>query len=293
MGKRMRSLTIVLVILAAACGGGDGDDAAAPQGGSDSTTTAGAVATTAGAVTTTAAVATTAAAVTGNPGDEFCQYLTDHATEFAEQFNIMSMSADEIEAALRANLDAMNHARDIAPSELRADVEAYAVAYGGFIDFLDEYDFNFLSMPEDAMDDPRLQALDDPALNESGARIEEYCGLDSFIASPPSAPTTDGGGGTVQPGGEVPEDFPAALEPPGGKVVATVSAGGASFVTFELSSGADELIAFYTDILGDPLQVMDDPAGALWITSYEGLGLNLVVSEVGGGLTDVTVTYGA
>ena len=131
-------------------------------------------------------------------------------------------------------------------------VALFAMAYGGLIDFLDENQFNFLAITEDSLDDPRLLALEDPALEEAGNRIEEYCGIENFIAPNP-APSAGGGSGSL-PGATVPSDFPSDLEPPGGVVVANVNVAGATSVTFDTEASADDVIEYYTELLGPPVQ---------------------------------------
>lgn len=280
MTGRLAKLALTLALLAAACGGGDegATTTDAPSGnGTEPAQT-----------TTTAAPTTTAADISANPGDDFCAFITAYAEEVEQEFDVIGMSPAELEAAFTANLDAMNQARDLAPNELRADVELFVDAYGGFIDFLAEYDFNFLALTEEALNDPRLQALEDPALEAAGKRIEEYCGIDNFI-TPNPAP--GGGGSTGTPGADVPSDLPDELLPPGGVVVATVNVSGALSVTFDTEATTDEVIAYYTDVLGPPVQQLDDPAGALWTTTYEGAFLNLVVADIGGA-TQVNVSLG-
>jgi hypothetical protein len=283
MTHRAARLAFVLVLLLAACGGGDGDTTTQPDAGTGQSTTS------AGTPPTTAAAPTTAAPVSGNTDDAFCAFLIDYANDVANDFNILSMSAAEIEAAFKGNLDAINQALDLAPNAIRADIELFAAAYGGFVDFLAENDFNFLAMSEDALDDPRLQALEDPALEEAGNRIEEYCGIENFI-TPNPAPSAGGGSGSL-PGATVPSEFPSDLEPPGGVVVANVNVAGATSVTFDTEASADDVIEYYTDVLGPPIQQLDDPKGALWSTTYEGVALNLVVADIGGA-TQVNVILG-
>ncbi|MDJ0961557.1 MAG: hypothetical protein QNJ88_12940 [Acidimicrobiia bacterium] len=280
----MAKLALVLALVVAACGGGDSTTTtAAPAGSGDdqqSTT----------AAPTTAAPTTTAAPVAANTDDEFCAFIAAYANEVETEFNIMSMSAAEIEAFFNDSLDAINQAEGLAPDDIRADVALFATAYGGFVEFLAENNFNFLAIAGTALDDPRLVALEDPALEEAGDRIEAYCGIENFITPNPAPPSSGGTGGL--PGASVPEDFPSVLEPPGGVVVANVNVAGAVSVTFDTPTSTDEVIEYYTDILGPPIQQLDDPKGALWTTTYEGVFLNLVVADVGGAATQVNVSLG-
>ncbi|MDH3189742.1 MAG: hypothetical protein OEM39_03775 [Acidimicrobiia bacterium] len=257
----------LLVIVLAACGGGDGDDTTTTQaGGVDETTT------------------TTPTSGGAGAGGDFCDFLVDYAEN--ADFSPVGISPTQIEQTLMGSLDAINQGLELAPSEIKADVALFADAYAGFVDFLGEYEYNFLSIPEDAFDDPRLAALEDPELEAAGQQIEEFCGIDDFITPGPSGPT---GSGSL-PGASLPEDFPPGLEPPGGVVVASVEAGGATSVTFDTEMSSDDVIAFYTDLLGPPTQQLDEPKGALWFTEYEGVTLSLVVAEIGPNMTQVNVT---
>ena len=285
MSSRLAKLAIAAALLVAACGGGDSDTTttdASPSGTDQPSTTVAA---------TTAAPTTTSGTVSGNTDDEFCEFIIAYANEVEAEFNVISLSPEELEAAFNDNLDSINQALALAPDELRDDVALFADAYGGFIDFLSEYDFNFLAIPEDAFDDPRLAALEDPALEEAGNRIEEYCGVENFITPAPTPPTGGGGGpSSVITGGDVPDEFPSELEPPGGVVVASFSGAGALSVTFDSSESAEDVVDFYTDILGPP--TAQTPEGALWTMTYEGTFLNIVVAEIEGGTSQINVSLG-
>jgi len=167
----------------------------------------------------------------------------------------------------------------------------FGVAFGGFVDFLSEYGWDFLAISEEALDDPRLAALEDLELEAAGMRIENFCGIDNFFDAAPTSPdgSPPGGNGTVG-GSDLPEDFPAELAPPGGDIVAVVNVGGATSVTFNLSTDTDDVIASYTEIVGAPVQALDEPKGALWVVSYEGLQLSLTIAEIGDNMVQINVT---
>lgn len=259
-----------LVLVLAACGGEGDTSTTAGDGGSTA------------APTTTAATTTAAPPVVA--GNDFCGFIADYAENAA--ISPIGLSPEAIEAAFKQNLDAINQAVDLAPGEIKGDVEMFADAYGGFVDFLGDYGYNFLAIPEDALNDPRLAVMDSPELVAAGDRIEEFCGLDDLIADPPDA----GGGGGALPPTELPDGFPGDLEPPGGEVVAVVNIGTGESVTFDVEGSTDDIIAFYEDQLGAPTQSLDTPKGALWITEYEGQQLTLAVSEVGTNMVQVNVT---
>ena len=282
--KRASYVLVVLLLVAAACGGGDAEPAAtstaAPAGG--------------GGTATTVAPTTTVAAPAGNPSDDFCEFIVGYSED--ADFNPIGLNPEELENLFTTNVDAINEAVQLAPSEIKTDVEMFADAYSGFVGLLAEYDFNFLALSDAALDDPRMTALDDPELQAAGDRIEAYCGIDNFISTAPEPPDsgTGGGGsdGGVSAGTDLPDDFPSELVPPGGVVVATVNVAGASSVTFDVEGDTDDIIGYYTDIVGAPVQETSTPKGALWFTTYEGGSLTLVVAEVGSDMVQVNVTRG-
>ncbi len=277
--NRISAWLVALALVAAACGGGD--DAG------DTTTTAG----TSSGDTSTTAAATTSAVPVANPDDEFCRFVLEY--DEAVDVQPLGFSPQEVEDWITRAVGAIDDAVRLAPDEIKADVELFAEAYRGFVDLLAEYDYNFLAIGEQAQDDPRILALEDPELELAGDRIGAYCGIDELISSAPTTSAAPGGGGGVIPGASLPEGFPDALVPPGGEVIASINAGGATSVSFEVATGGDEVIDYYSDLLGEPMQEANEPSrGALWFTTYEGASVNVVVSEVEAALTQVVVTLG-
>lgn len=271
-----------MTLVFAACGG----DSAA-------TTTTTVVAGGDGATTPT----TTSAPATVDPGSgtstDFCQFITEYAED--AELSPLGISAAEFEERFRANLAAIEMAADIAPSEVADDVNLFVGAFRGFVELLDEYDFNFLAMGDQALNDPRLTALDNAELEAAGDRIEAFCGFEPGEFITPGSPDDGEPGGTVEPGvlgTELPEGFPEGLVPPNGQVVASVSIGGATSVTFDIEGVTDDVIAFYTAELGPPVTVLPQPKGALWASSVDGATLSVVVAETGPGMVQVNVTIG-
>ncbi len=278
--SRVFRLLIVMMVVLAACGGGDDEPAASTTvaaSGDGSTTT----------TEPTTVAPTTAPAPVANPSDDFCGF----AIEYAESvdFSPLSMNPGELESILRATNDAIDQAAQTAPSEIRADVQMYADAYGGFIEILDELDFNFLAFNDDMLDDPRLLALEDPALEEAGERISAYCGIDDFLVAGPGAVGGTGGPDDELPEVDLPDDFPTELVPPGGKAVVSLDISGSKSVTFDVESSADDVIAYYSGVIGEPTVEMNDPDGALWSTQYGGSTVNVVVSESTPGMAQVNI----
>ncbi|MFC2177322.1 hypothetical protein ACFLRH_02775 [Actinomycetota bacterium] len=285
MGRVVRLLTVMTMLLAA-CGGGDTD--------ADDTTTV--VAGGEGSSTTTTTMAPTTTTTTAAPVDsgagasgDFCGFLGDYIED--TDFSPVGLSAAGMEELFKDNLAAMQRARGLAPSGIEGDVALFVDAYGGFVEFMDDYGFNFLAISEDALDDPRLTALEDPALMAAGDRIEDFCGIEGeFIAAPPSSDGGSTGSGGGPPAASLPDDFPADLVPPGGVVVVALDIAGATSVTFDIESPTDDVIAFFSETVGDPTIQMNEPnKGALWTTQYEGSTVNIVVSEISPGMVQVNV----
>lgn len=274
--NRFVRLLAVMALLVAACGGGD-----------DAGVTSTAEADGASSSTTTSAPATTSAVV-ANPSDDFCGFMADYAENV--DFSPTAMNPAQLEDLFKENLDAIDRAIRIAPGDIKGDVEMFAEAYEGFIGLLEEYDFNFIAMG-DAIDDPRLLAMEDPALEEAGERIETYCGIENFIdATPDTGGGTTGGTSGVFPGTELPDDFPADLVPPGGELVAAIDLGATGqSIMFELESATEETVDFYTEKLGEPTLQIAEPPSSLWSTEYEGATVNVIVSEGRPGVTQVNV----
>lgn len=279
---KLTRLLIVLVLVIAACGGDEeaGDAGSGDTDGGETTTT-----------TTTTATTTTTTAVSGGGGGDFCDFVAAQAQAVTP--SPVGLSPAEVEENYTGILDTITMAAQIAPDEIQGDVQLFVDAYGGLVDFLGDYDFNFLAIPEGDLEDPRLAALDDPELEAAGERIEEFCGIDSFIETPPAggtpAPGGDTGAGPL-PGAGIPADFPGELIPPNGTVLATVEVGGAQSITWDVESTLDDLVEFYTELLGPPTATTAD--GALWVAQFNGTSTTVALEEASPSLVNMNVTYG-
>lgn len=272
----LRRLVIACVLVLAACGGGDAaDDGSGDTGGSETTTT-----TTSMASTTT----TTAVASNGN-GDEFCQFAQTNVA--AAEINPLAQTPEQLRETITGVYEDLQEGAQLAPDEIADDVGVFVEAYGGLVDFFDEYDWNFAAIPEEALDDSRLTRLDDEDINQAGENIEEYCGFEFIDAGPGAAP---GPGAGPLPGAEIPEGFPSELIPPNGTVLASINVGSAVSVSWDVDSSLADLVAYYTDILGSPTATTGE--SALWVTTYEGSDTTVALQETDPNLVNMVVTYG-
>ena len=275
-------LIVVLMLVLAACGG---DDDASDDGdtGDDGAT----VETT---TTTTMATTTTTSGSSGGSGDDWCEFASDNIANVS--LNPVQQTTSQLQATIEQVAADIDNAADNAPSEIRSDVQLFADAYNGLLEFFAEYDFNFLSIPQEDLDDPRLNRLDDDDLEQAGDNIEAYCGFEFINPGPGNTPPPPGpgtGGGPL-PGAEIPDDFPADLIPPNGTVLATVEVGGAQSITLDVESSLDDVIEFYTELLGPPTGTTPD--GALWVAVFNGTSTTVAVAETGPTLVNMNVTYG-
>ena len=194
-----------------------------------------------------------------------------------------SLNPADIEESFTSTAEAIEQSLDIAPSEVRDDVAMISEAYNGFVELLGEYDFDFLNMPEEATNDPRLTALDGDELQLAGDRIVAFCGLDPEVGDD-DVSAGDGDQAT----GDLPAGFNAELVPPDGDVVVASESLSGTVVLIETQMSIDELVAFYTELLGAPLVVVDDPPAASWVQQTDDgiLSVNVGIED---GVTQVAI----
>lgn len=139
-------------------------------------------------------------AVGAGSGGDFCGLSAD-INDGLDAVNVFG-GPDSVEAAFRQIADNIDRATGQAPAELREDVQLLSEGVAGFIDVLEEYDYNFLAIPDDAVTtDPRLAAVESPEYEAASDRVNAYCGiepdpgLDASDTEPPvDEPGADGGG---------------------------------------------------------------------------------------------------
>lgn len=278
---RRASAILVLVMIAAACGGGEeSTDESAPTAAPASTEAAAPAETAAPAPTTpetTDAPATTAApdeepAPAAAPGGstEFCDFYAQQ-TDAQTQMNIFD--PESVEAAMRDSLDAIGRGRELAPREIKDDVDRLADAFEDFAAALEEANWNFAAID---LTDPRVAVMESGEFIAVAERLDAFCGVDGGSADDsgpaPSPPAVDSG------------DLPSGLIPPGATDVQTTGVGIA--VIFS-SASYDEAIAHYSGVLGrDPVNVSGDPGSrvATFIGDFEGSQTLVEVKEADGRL---------
>ena len=172
-------------------------------------------------------------------------------------------SAADVEAKATEYLAFLDEAVDKAPGEIKADVLLIANTARSFFGLFAEYDYDFLSLPQD---DPRLLAFDDPEIEAASNRIEEYCGWE----------TNDPAAGSGIESEPVPEGFPDELLPPGSLVFTTDM--GAAGVLFGTDAEYDDVVAYYEGLLG--ATASESGVGSVAIqATYNGTDYIVAVSE--------------
>ncbi len=184
---------VLFIVLAVSCGGGDDDAGADGPSGADGTS---------------------AAVPSGDGGGggggaqsgEFC--APDSVEDIFDGLDFVTATSTNLEDQAGVVREALARWSDGAPSEIRDDVEVLAGAVSGLYELLEEYEFDFFALGQEAADDPRLEALSSASFETAAANIESYCGFDLQRPSVEPPPETNGGGGTVVLDGELPEGVP-------------------------------------------------------------------------------------
>jgi hypothetical protein len=124
-------------------------------------------------------------------GSEFCGLNAD-INDGLDGMNLFG-GPDSVEEAFRQIAENIDQATSRAPAEIRDDVQILSEGVAGFIEVLEEYEFNFLAIPDDAVaTDPRLAAVEDPAYEAAADRVNAYCGFEDDSGATADEPgTTD------------------------------------------------------------------------------------------------------
>ena len=125
------------------------------------------------ATTTTAVAATTTEAPTfsGDPDSEFCRALRD--VDLADP-EVPDGSPESVRANLDHLLDTFRLLRTVAPEEIAADVTLVADGVVALDDALSQVEYDFDALAASGQADELLEATNDPAYAEAGARLTAY-----------------------------------------------------------------------------------------------------------------------
>jgi hypothetical protein len=262
--------------VAAACGGG-GDD-----GGDSATTTT----TTAGSGSDQTTTTTSSSNGDNAPGanTEFCDFDDDFGDALSSAF---TLSPQSIEDAFQNTLQLANQAADAAPSEIQDEVNLLLSGFSDLVDALDDIDYDVINNFDAFENDPRVMALESAEYQAASDAIDDFCGNEPTDGVPPTIPGTDitvpDTDGTLPPGvvsGDLPDNFPPGLVPPGNVDVQTINAGGGFQVTFMTDASFDDVVAAYTAELGEPTTsiIVAGGSNASW---FQTDGTIIVVQEAG------------
>lgn len=252
MKKLATCLTFALI--AAACGGGSDDSTP----GTDAATT-----TSTAPVTTTAPAPAATVQLTGNFCDDTNNEVLVQGVDFFAQ---------DLEAAIGDWLAVIDAVEASAPNEIAADVSVIADAARTFAEILSDADYQMLNID---LEDPRLEAFNDGSLEEAGNNIAAYCGWDLETGGDAGGFDPGAGGGEFG-GDDMPDSVPAALIPPS---VTGVFDNGAAGVNIGSDTSFEDLLALYTDVLGEP--DTEDDANATWSGDVDGSMVFVIVDDIG------------
>jgi hypothetical protein len=252
-----RVLTFVIALVLTACGGGDdGADLAADSQSSSTTQTADPTTTAAESTTTT--TATTLAA--GGQDSDFCETL-DADMAASEDVDVFDLEA--FEERSRESLATIEDLRGSVPPELEDSYDILLEANREWLEALDEYDWDIMSIPED---EPRMLRMGSDEMLDAAETILEYCGIDLF-AEEPSDPGPQG-------------DLDGLMPPGAGEELAS-----SPILMVESSASYEELVDHYTDLLGrGPVNegTEGDDRSATFIAQYEGTQTAVFIEESAG-----------
>ncbi len=223
-------------------------------------------------------------------GDDFC---TMFEPVVETQVGAFDLSPETLEESLNMALAAADDVLDAAPNEIEDDVQVLINGFQDLAAAMEDVDYNPFANMEAFLADPRVQNLDSAEYAAANMAINEYCGIEP-------EPGVDGGFGlppdTMPPGatlppdlvsGDLPENFNPDFVPPGVTDIQTIDVGIGYQVTFTSSAPWEEVLAHYTNVLGDPF-TLQEAAGISAAHWFMNDGTTVVASDTAGTLT-VTV----
>ena len=217
---------------------------------------------------------------------EFCRF----ANEVDQSQDDFGLDPEGLEETFQETLDALDQARDLAPDEIRDDINMLADAFEDFVELLAEYEYDFLALGTEAADDPRMVAFESEELSAASDRVNAFCGFDSADnGGGVDGPDVTGGGDIPTGSDQLPADFPAELVPPDVTSTSAFEVAGSTTVSFTSSASYDTVVAHYTSELGEPL--FSGESGGVATASWSS-GSDVVTVTEFGGTTQVGVVLG-
>ncbi len=145
MRRSLVALALVCVVGLAGCGGDGDDEEAAPT------------------------PETTAAAAPAVPGREgrFCQLLRSYEDQYNRTRNVTE--PEQLRELLRNIRSDLNEAQDVAPLEVKSDVELVAQVLDEYVDELEKVDFQTRRVPAEV-----VQRLLSPDFLSAAQRVQVY-----------------------------------------------------------------------------------------------------------------------
>lgn len=194
---------------------------------------------------------------------DFCSPGTLEGVFNSEDF----MGFDNMEEEFGQLDEAMDYLEDNAPNEIEDDVAIVVSGIRGWIELLEENDFNIMALAG-SEDDPRLLALESDEFEAASERVANYCGFEADMSTDGGGTDSDSGGSTG--GGfsvDLPDDFPEELIAPDSTIGFAGTVGFGTTVEMTSTATTAEVQAYYEDILGEPS--FADSESVTWAATSE------------------------
>ena len=180
---------------------------------------------------------------------------------------LVDLAPDNLRAAMVGYVADFEAALDLAPSEVRDDVSIVVEFLVAFTDLLQGIDYNLRNVADIDRDDPRVLAVNETgdAFDDALDGLDDYCDVSLDQALEDAA---DAAG--------IPDGIPESLVPP--EMSGSEYVGFAGMWTVTTDATFDEVVAAYTQTLGEPLYnevLLERPDGqrsvkAVWNIETDG-----------------------
>ncbi|NIP15052.1 MAG: hypothetical protein GWM88_10180 [Pseudomonadales bacterium] len=179
---------------------------------------------------------------------------------------------------MRELLQVAAQAADDAPSEIEDEVMVLLRGVEDLDGALTEINYDVFNNLDAFEADIRVMFLESDAYLDAANAVSAYCGDDVSTAGDLDPTVTLPPGAVV---GDLPEDFPSGLIPPGVTSTQTIQAGPGYQATFTTNASFDDVVAAYTDELGAP-QSNVEAGGIKSAQWFQSDGSIILVQEVEG-----------